>query len=450
MSRPRRHPPQPTDHAMTPRGRPAASALVQNVRESLESGRYAGRDAVLIVGVSGGPDSTALLSSLVQLREECRLDLLVVHIDHGLREESRSDAAYVRRLCARWNIPVTVRRVDVQALRDAEGLSIEEAARAARHSAFVEEADWIGADAIALGHTADDQVETVLLNVLRGAGLRGLAGMREQSESPFPSPNKQRVPIIRPLLAGSRADVMAYLKERRLRPRHDPSNADPAHLRNRIRHELIPLMETLREGATEAVGRVAADARTALDFIEDQVAGLWNQACETAADGQSIQINCAIMRDTHPALRHAVADRAISTLIGSTEGFSRRNFAAIDSLITDGRTGAEITLPHGLFLARINHNLAVLSLGTPPVPLPELAPATLALNGVTAAGGWDVRCDDSGRGDAPYRHRRRRRLPPRSTRHLHYEPRRPARAPILCTSTRAGRPHPYSGRHAQG
>ena len=115
---------------------PGESALIENVRGVLESGGYVGRGARLLVGVSGGPDSTALLSSLVELRESCEIDLHVTHVDHGLRPESGGDAAYVRRLCARWNVPTTVRRVDVDNLRREERLSIEEAARTARRHTY--------------------------------------------------------------------------------------------------------------------------------------------------------------------------------------------------------------------------------------------------------------------------------------------------------------------------
>ena len=124
------------------------SALIENVRGALESGNYVGRGARLLVGVSGGPDSTALLSSLVDLRGSCEIELHVVHVDHGLRPEARGDAAYVKRLCARWNVPVTVRRADVDALRRAARLSIEEAARKARHAVFLEEATATGAETI--------------------------------------------------------------------------------------------------------------------------------------------------------------------------------------------------------------------------------------------------------------------------------------------------------------
>ena len=364
------------------------SDFVRSVREVLESGGYVGRGARLVIGVSGGPDSTALLASLIELQDDCHLELHVVHVDHGLRPESRGDAAYVRRLCARWNVPVTVRRVDVPEKRRAEGLSVEEAARKARHLALLEEADTLQADAIVLGHTADDQIETVLLSLLRGAGLRGLAGMVEESESPFTMPNGKRVPILRPLLGVTREDVMGYLKERRLRPRQDASNADPAHLRNRVRHELLPLIERIREGAAGAVGRASEDARAALGYIQTEADGLWSEACEVAADRESVLIDRNVMRGAHAALRHVVFERAIGTLLGSAEGFTRRNYLVMESLIAEGRTGSEISLPNGLFLSCTNAEHAVLSIGVPSVALPELVPAEILLDGSTMAGEW--------------------------------------------------------------
>lgn len=321
-----------------------------------------GRGARLLVGVSGGPDSTALLASLVDLRDDCQFELHVVHVDHGLRPESRGDAAYVQRLCARWDVPLNVRRVNVKELRRVEGLSVEEAARRARHTALLEESAALRADAIALGHTADDQIETVLLSLLRGAGLRGLAGMGEESESPFTLPDGERVPILRPLLGVTRADVMDYLKERRLRPRQDVSNTDPAHLRNRVRHELLPLMERIREGASDAVGRASEDARLALEYLESQAWELWQEACQITENRQSVCIDRGVMRGAHAALRHVVVERAVTSLLGSTQGFSRRNYRDIDAMITTGRTNSEIDLPKGLRLACGDKRIAVLSI----------------------------------------------------------------------------------------
>ena len=371
-----------------PRGnRPGESALIENVRGALESGNYMGRGARLLVGVSGGPDSTALLSALVELRESCVIEIHVAHVDHGLRPEAGGDATYVRRLCARWSVPVTVRRVDVDALRREERLSIEDAARKARHTVFLEEATATGAEAIVLGHTADDHVETVLLSVLRGTGLRGLAGMAEQAESAFTLRDGKRALIVRPLLGVTRAAVMHYLRERRLRPREDVSNADPAHLRNRVRHELLPLMEDIRVGAAAAIGRASHDARLALEYLETQTDNLWREACD-AADDQSIRIDRGAMRGAHVTLRHVLLERAVVAMLGSAEGLSRANYVAMDELIMGGRTGSKLTLPHDLRLSCVSGSKSVLNIGEPSVPIARVAAAELCRDGETLAGGW--------------------------------------------------------------
>ena len=376
---------RPRRLVVMPRGE---SALSENVRGALESHGYMGRRARLVVGVSGGPDSTALLSALVELRESCVIEIHVVHIDHGLRQEAGGDATYVKRLCARWSVPVTVRRVDVDNLRREERLSIEEAARKARHTVFLEEATATGAEAIVLGHTADDQVETALLNLLRGAGLRGLAGMAEQAESAFTGIDGERMPIIRPLLGVTRTEVMHYLRGRRLRPREDASNTDPAHLRNRVRHELLPLLEDIRMGASQAIGRASEDARLALEYMESQAGDVWRKACDTAVDGQSIRIDRNVLRGARGALRHVVLERAVVAMLGSAEGLSRANYMAMDALIMGGRTGSKLTLPHDLRLSCVSGSQAVLSIGEPPVPIAHVEEAELCLEGETLVGGW--------------------------------------------------------------
>ena len=440
---------RPRRLVVMPRGsRPGESALIENVRGALESGNYMGRGARLLVGVSGGPDSTALLSSLVELRDRSRIELRVVHIDHGLRQEAGGDTTYVKRLCARWDVPVTVRHVDVDALRREERLSIEEAARKARHTVFLEEASTTGAEAIVLGHTADDHVETVLLSLLRGTGLRGLAGMAEQAESAFMRPDGKRVPIIRPLLSVTRADVMKYLRERRLRPRQDASNSDPAHLRNRVRHELLPLLEDIRTGAAEAIGRASEDARRALEYLESQADDVWRKACDTAVDEQSVRIDRGVLRGTRVALRHVVLERAVNAMLGSAEGLSRANYMAMDELIVDGRTGSEITLPRGLQMTCLSGSQAVLCIGEPPVPIAHVEEAELCLEGGDAGRWVDVhvaegrmrhRSEGIGRGGgtaagaAGRPHRTGGRA-----------------AATACAVARGGRPHSAIRRHAKG
>ena len=215
-------------------------------------------DAELVLAVSGGPDSMAMLHGAARLvaRSDRRWRLRVAHLDHAIRPESSRDASFVADAAAALGLPCEVGRSDVPALARAEGRSIEDAAREARYRFLEEVAD--GA-LIATAHTADDAAETVLLNLLRGSGLAGARGIPAR-----------RGRIVRPLLAERRAHLRALLDEAGIGYRLDPSNADPAHLRNRVRGELLPLLEQVRPGAVERIGafsRLAADDDELLDEL---------------------------------------------------------------------------------------------------------------------------------------------------------------------------------------
>jgi tRNA(Ile)-lysidine synthase len=193
--------------------------------------------STLLVAVSGGADSVALLDALRRIAPRLRLRLAVAHLNHGIRGRAAdADAAFVRALAKAHKLPCVVGRADVPRLARRRGVSLEMAAREARYRFLAAAARRTGADAIATAHTADDQAETILLNLLRGTGAQGLAGI------PYVGTAHGRR-IVRPLLEATRADVVAYLRRRRLAWREDATNRDPAFLRNRVRHELLPLLE---------------------------------------------------------------------------------------------------------------------------------------------------------------------------------------------------------------
>jgi tRNA(Ile)-lysidine synthase len=209
----------------------------------------------VVLAVSGGADSMAMLHAAARTRDGWRLT--VAHLDHGLRRDSADDAAFVADAAAALGLPSATRRTDVAALARSEGLSIEAAGRAARYRFLAEVA---GADGLVFtGHTADDAAETVLINMLRGAGLAGAAGIPAR-----------RGNVLRPLLGERRATLRAWLDAAGIAYRDDPSNADPTFLRNRVRAELLPLLESLRPGAVDALtrfARLAGDDDALLDLI---------------------------------------------------------------------------------------------------------------------------------------------------------------------------------------
>lgn len=207
----------------------------------------------VLVGVSGGVDSLALLHALKQQRAILGCELHVATLDHGLRGEAgAADARHVAALASAWGLSVTWGVQDVPALAQAWGLGLEAAARRARYAFFAQVAVHVGAQTVAVAHHADDQAETVLMHVLRGTGLRGLQGMRPNS----PMPDHPHLTLIRPLLHLKRSQLEAYCAANALKPREDATNADFGYLRNRLRGETLPYLATLNPQIHEALVRL--------------------------------------------------------------------------------------------------------------------------------------------------------------------------------------------------
>lgn len=244
------------------------SFLVAAVDRALRAEGVPARGDALVVGLSGGADSTALTDVLASLQRRHGFRLVAAHLDHGLRAGSGDDAAFCHALCERLGVPFRGGTAPVRDRARREKGGLEQAARLERYSFLRRVKDDEGAAWIAVAHTQDDQAETLLLRLLRGAGASGLAGMRPASGD-----------LVRPLLAVPRAGVLEHLRARGLAWREDPSNADPAHLRNRVRHELLPYLEQrfnprIREALARTAGLLADEAAYVGGQAEALVAGI--------------------------------------------------------------------------------------------------------------------------------------------------------------------------------
>jgi tRNA(Ile)-lysidine synthase len=215
----------------------------------------------VLVACSGGPDSTCLLHALTRVRRLFRIRLAVFHFDHRLRSGSADDARYVGRQARRLGLPFFLREADGA---PAPGQSTEAWARLARYAALTEAATHAGADRAAVGHTLDDQAETVLLGLVRGGGLEALAGMAPVAKLP-----PLGLTAVRPLLDTTREEVEGFCRALRLRPREDPTNRDPAFLRNRIRRRVLPVLEQrLDRGVKRTLARTAEHVRGDSAYLE--------------------------------------------------------------------------------------------------------------------------------------------------------------------------------------
>ena len=302
--------------------------------------------------VSGGADSVALLCALReanQAKESPGLVLRAVHVHHGLRgAEADGDEQFVRELCARFGVDLRVERVDTPARQVAEREGVEEAARQLRYAAFwrtlgqgegIEEA-W--ADTVVTAHTLDDQAETVLMKLLRGAWTEGLAGTSPVLRAPaagrkglgttlgttLGDARLEGGRIVRPLLGVRRAAVEAFLRERGQAWREDSSNKDLRMTRNRLRHEVLPLLRTVNPAADEALGRMAAIAQDEELFWQTEIARLLpgvmlpgkpvrggGRAVSTAVGEQAMALDLVRLKAMGPAVRRRVV-RAAALQLG--------------------------------------------------------------------------------------------------------------------------------------
>ncbi|MGD9093773.1 MAG: tRNA lysidine(34) synthetase TilS, partial [Anaerolineales bacterium] len=220
--------------------------MIDKVARVLSDKCYLNPDKLVLAGISGGPDSLCLFDLLQRLGYQ----VVVAHLNHHLRPESAAEAEVVQSLSEAAGYKVVIGVSEVKQYAEEHALSVEEAGRLLRYQFLFEKGREFGAHAVAVGHNADDQAETVLMHILRGSGLSGLRGMSYYS---LPNPWSDRIPLVRPLLCVWREEIIVYLRERDIKPIIDASNLDTAYARNRLRHELIPTLETYNPAIRKAL-----------------------------------------------------------------------------------------------------------------------------------------------------------------------------------------------------
>lgn len=318
---------------------------VAAVRATVRKRRLIGAGDRVLVALSAGPDSTALLAALATLRDAGELGgVAALHVDHGLRPGGDEDAACAAEACARLGVPFARAKVKV-----GPG-NVQAAARRARYAALAAEADRIGATRIATGHTRTDQAETVLLRLLRGAGARGLAGI---------PPRRGR--FVRPLIDRSRPEGIRFLAELGLPWREDPTNATPRFARNRVRLSLWPVVAALAPAAERALARTADLAR------EDERA-LARRARDVIGGAASADL--AALARAPAAVRRRMVRRLWRNATGRASRLEAKHVEAVLALVRRGRPGRAV-LPGGI---EASCRYGRLDIGRP-VPPPSDFPA---------------------------------------------------------------------------
>lgn len=334
----------------------------------------------IVVAVSGGPDSVTLLHILWRLRKRWDADLVVAHLNHRLRgRDADADAEFVADLASKLSVPCVVESTDVRAVSRQRLQSVETAAREVRYAFFERVRTEHGAHKIATGHTADDQAETVMMRLVRGAGAAGAAGI----------PPVRDGRVIRPLLWVTGHEIDEYLAAHRLPSREDATNEDFSYTRNRIRHHLLTLLRgSYNPEIVTALCRFAEVLRAEDEYLDGETAQVMAQAVIASEPGRAV-VDADVLGGAAQALRRRVLRRILAALTdaGDTVGFDRIERA--DDLVRHGRTGALLALPGGVTLERRRRTVLACAVPAQPFAVPAAMPGITRVPGHT--GGLDTR-----------------------------------------------------------
>lgn len=336
------------------------------------------RGGKVLCAVSGGADSMCLLHLAWSMAEAGGFQVAAAHYHHGMRGAAAdADAAFVETFCKERNIPCVVERGDVYGQARRLGLGVEETGRRLRYEFLRRTAEELGCNRIATAHNADDNLETLLLHLVRGAGLHGLAGIPPR-----------RGEIVRPLLTTSRSDIEAYLAEHGLTHVEDCTNADESYARNRIRRQVVPVLRQLNPRLTESAAETMGYLRADNDYLNAQAAA----ACAHARWAEDdLVIEARYIAQLPAAIAPRAARRMLEMMGDGNTDCSAAHLKAIVDLAAGEDPSAVAFLPHGRLVQRVYKDLLFT---TQSEPLPPFSPTPLNLDGETVPEGtpWRCRC----------------------------------------------------------
>lgn len=294
---------------------------------------------LVLVGVSAGPDSTALLRVLHCLQQPLGFSMHAVYVDHALRPaETPDEQQFLTELCTQLQIPLTMQAVDVNSEAANAKESIEQAARRLRYGLFATVAQEIGADKIAVGHTADDQAEEVVLRLLRGTARAGMGGMKLLRDNL----------IVRPLLQVTKKEIYTYLRDRNISYREDSSNRSPLYLRNQVRLELLPFLRQYNPSIDVNLRSLAQILQDEEELLEQQTCAAWDELVTLGTDQNglpTVEWGCGPFQDIHIALQRRLAEKMFITMESSP---SSDKIKQLLYLIQQGQGGAHLHFARGL------------------------------------------------------------------------------------------------------
>ncbi|MBP2634283.1 MAG: tilS [Firmicutes bacterium] len=355
--------------------------MIDKIKTWIDSKRLIKPGSRILAACSGGPDSLALVHILNRLKGDYGFNLAVAHVNHMLRQEASEEAEFVAAFSANLGLPCWTEAIDVLAYGKKHKLSSqEEAARLARYQYLRSTAAAWGGAQIATGHHRDDQVETVLLNLLRGAGSGGLRGMQPLNRD-----------VIRPLLPISRQEIEAYCEEYKLFPRQDSSNFSTEYRRNLIRLELLPALErSYNPAIRDALWRLAVLAGDEYEYIRGEAAKLWGTV---AIAGDCVTLDSQALAGIPIALQRELIRQVIEKKRDELTGISFVHVEKLLIMALSGTVGSVLTLPKGLLARKTYTGLIVEDAKAGPVKSEReqgFAPVELVIPGSTTVGNYTV------------------------------------------------------------
>lgn len=322
--------------------------IITIVKNNIIDNNLINKNDKVIVGVSGGPDSMCLLDVLYKLKDELKFSIVVAHVNHGIRKESDDEKIYVENFCNERNIPFRYLKVDIPKLAKEEKMSEETCGRSVRYNFFEEIRVNENAQKIAVAHNLNDNIETILLNLIRGCAIKGLTGM----DFTFGK-------IIRPLLTIEKKDILVYNKELDLNPCFDRTNEDQIYLRNKVRLGLIPYLQEMNPNFITNISRMRTILKQDNDFIEEYVDNIFNKIIINE-DESKIVFNFSLFLNEHDSIKNRIIRRIIERKISNLDGIESIHIMDISKLLSKNIKGKKYIIGSKFTIEILKKNIAVI------------------------------------------------------------------------------------------
>lgn len=296
-------------------------------------------DDIIVVAVSGGPDSMCLLDNLISLKEELKIkQIIVAHLNHMIREESKAETEYVENYCKDKNIECYTKFVDIIEKAKEQKIGTEEAGRKARYDFFDEISEKVNANKIAIAHNCNDNAETVIMHLLRGSGISGLCGIKPYREGKF----------IRPLIKCKRAEIEQYCEDNKLYPKYDKSNNDNTYTRNRIRNELIPyIQKEFNPNIVETLDRLSELVLNEEEYMEKATQNTYEHIC-IEENTESIVLNLKKFNLLEYVIKTRLILYITKKIFGTSKGIEKKHVEDI-IILCGNNIGNKYLMPNKNF-----------------------------------------------------------------------------------------------------